>query len=278
MLVACFFFVFVQFFLLLFDFFDTTVFHAFVSLHAHGHYRSDHASHGDESRTAHRVKEDVVECFADVESALVDIGANARNGAMVGELPECVFDSVDKSGFGVGILGDEELVSVAEFLAEVSIEEMRAGVDDRSHTVVFFEQVGKKFHAVAYLFGSPMSFHLDVDERSEVLLVNAAVSREIFHLVANGRGGAHEMIASYFHSGVARPTNIVLECGRYIGSPFGGLDVDELNIFVGSHFVPVDVALMIGNIDTVVGGGVVAIGLSIEQAGRQRKDDQKDEA
>ena len=136
-------------------------------------------------------------------------------------------------------------------------------VNDGFLSVNFLEKSGKEVDAIGKLLGGPMLTFLNINHGNEVLLFGVYMTHEVEKLEPHTTRGAHKVVTPHLHATTARLFEVMSIAGVLIRAALGGFYVNELEVLLACHFLPIYPPLVVGNINAVAvghGGGRRAAG------------------
>ena len=153
-------------------------------------------------------------------------------------------------GDPIGILVEDRVVQIARLELEIS-------VDDRFYLVVLFHNIEPLQHTgLEFIIGLILWLVLHIEHRRQVAILQFRHLQEVIGLLFGWRMDAVEMIGSTSKTVLTGLIEILSEILIRLGSALRRLDHDKTDGTLVNHtlvfqFVPVDTALMVGDVNAV---------------------------
>lgn len=202
----------------------------------------------------------VIGAVVDIE---VDIALDAGQTAYIGVLPELpgalVFERIDVvMGYPVGILIEDGIVEIAGL-------KFKIGIDNGLDSIVMLHDVEPLDDGrTKLLVGLILGLMLYIEHWGQVAILEFHGIDEVPGLLLGWAVDAIEMVSTTGEAVLTGLIEVIAEVLVGLGGSLGGLDHDEADgaLVDGAivlEFVPVDAALMVGDVDAV---DLVAFGIA----------------
>jgi len=186
----------------------------------------------------------------------VHLAANAFDAADVGVLPELPL-SVEARVLHV-IVGDPEGIALEFGRVEIGLFELEAGVDDRRRSVAPFGEAEPFESFFSQFFGSERSQFLNVEYGGEVSVFELDIVHEIAGLLVARHLGREIVVGAPHESILTGLAEIALKFAVEVTFSLSGFDKHKFDPCVarnggGGHLFPIDVALVVADVEAVYG-------------------------